>query len=89
MSDQPQPTTRDTQFKGFARNLFAELNGLHDIWLERQTELYYEKIIARRAYDLLLHAAHSTALLDTWEESKAKVALVSDMTTFPPEQEEE
>lgn len=91
---------RDTQFLGFAKALLAEMLeqrangyicGYIDFAEDDTDEIEeYGLVIARRAYDLMLHGAFSSSLFDprmvvTMEQCKKRIELVPDLTEFPKE----
>lgn len=55
MPEEQKANPRDTQFKGFAQLLAAEIANT-DGWMLSEVE----KLIARRAYDLVLHTVWRT-----------------------------
>jgi len=80
---------RDTHFQGFAKLLLEDLGyDISQLMDETADSGDYEGhmrlIIAQRAYDFLVSSHYHTAMLATWEESKERVALVPDMTEWPP-----
>ncbi len=83
---------RDTHFQGFAKLLWDELvelnkGGYIDVssyFDDGIDPTNYRLLIAQRAYDFLVSSHYHTAMLDTWEESKERVALVPDLTEWPP-----
>ena len=76
-------SARETQFAGFAKALLEELLSQRDgaldysEWWQRQAEA----IIARRAYDLVRHAAGDIT------SQAAHVDAVSDLAELPGESE--
>lgn len=86
---------RDTQFLGgFAKLLYEDFlqlgrddeSSINEILAPDYPEKWrakVEQLIAQRGYDFLVSSHYHTAMLDSWEESKQRVALVPDMTEWP------
>jgi len=88
---------RDTQFQGFAKALVDELTKPEIVAIGMRISSFrgeWERIIARRAYDLACHTIRSQAqgmdllCLHDSEWMKERVELVPDMTELPKEQDQ-
>ena len=82
---------RNIHFQGFAKLLWDEIS--HNLRFldfgfnpEQQASIdnHIREIIAQRGYDFLVSSHYHTAMLATWEESEERVALVPDLTEWPP-----
>lgn len=77
--------SRDTQFQGFAKLLTDELVQQTPLGISDEVE----KIIARRAYDLVEHTLEhaETIAFDRLSIDEHVERLIPDMTKLPKEQE--
>lgn len=90
---------RDTQFQGFAKALVDELMSLELVYagvtidspssMSRYYREEWEKIIARRAYDLVLHTVECVDMVDLARLFRQEIAeRIPDMTELPKEQDD-
>lgn len=87
-------TMRDTQFAGFAKLLWEEMQDRSaDNEFEDKRRVgpeytaYMQLVIAQRAYDLVMHAIARIDPADLDRLSTAEtVARIPDLTAWPPEE---